>query len=42
VGLGVSVVGLRLYFIPSLAIWVWAIVDVSLKPESYFAEYASD
>jgi RNA polymerase subunit RPABC4/transcription elongation factor Spt4 len=40
VGLGVSVVGLQLYFIPSLAIWVWAIVDVATKPDSCFADYS--
>jgi len=39
VGLVLGVVGIVAYGIPAIAVWIWAIIDVSIKPSSYYEEY---
>ena len=36
IGLGVSVFFSWMYFIPALGIWIWAIVDAAIKPDSFY------
>jgi hypothetical protein len=33
------IAGLALYGIPAIAVWIWAIIDASIKPRSYYEEY---
>jgi len=39
VGLVLGIAGLALYGIPAIAVWIWAIIDASIKPRSYYEEY---
>lgn len=39
VGLVLGIAGIPLYGIPAIAVWIWAIIDVSIKPRSYYEEY---
>lgn len=41
VGLVVGIVGIALSGIPAIGVWIWAIVDVSVKPRSYYEDYDS-
>ena len=38
VGLGVAVLLSWMYFLPPIAVWIWAIVDNATKPDSFFQD----
>jgi TM2 domain-containing membrane protein YozV len=38
-GLGLNLVGWAVLFIPNFAIWIWAIVDVAVKPKEFYESY---
>ena len=39
VGLAVAFLGSPLYLIPTLGVWIWAIVDNSIKPKEFYEDY---
>lgn len=37
-----NVIILFMFYIASFAMWVWAIVDIAIKPEIFFTEYPNE
>lgn len=38
-GLGASIIGLFLFLIPNIAVWIWSIVDSATKDPKKLARY---
>lgn len=42
IGLGVGLVGIFLLGIPSIGVWIWAMVDAAKKPHSYYTNFPNE
>jgi hypothetical protein len=38
-GLGLNVLGLFLFMVPNIAVWIWAIIDVAVKPQQFYDQF---
>ena len=39
VGLVLNIVGLFLFMVPNIGVWIWAIIDVAVKPQQFYDQF---
>lgn len=39
VGLVLNIVGLFLFALPNIGVWIWAIIDVAVKPQQFYDQF---